>query len=40
LAVDLNEVAFFLGVPAGISLTLRILDDGVEVHDVGNVDDA
>jgi hypothetical protein len=39
LLVDLDDVALFLGLPAGEPLALRMLDDGVEVLVVGGVDD-
>ena len=39
LLVDLDDVALFLGLHAGESLALRMLDDGVEVLVVGGVDD-
>ena len=37
--VDLDDVALFLGLPAGEPLALRMLDNGVEVLVVGGVDD-
>jgi hypothetical protein len=39
IVVNLNDVSFFLGLPAGKSFALLMLDDDVEALVVGGFDD-